>query len=137
NTDHVRTIVDSGLDTMRVSLFSAQEDNYNRYYRPRNYSLTDVERSIAYSVEQGVYVSLNLLAFPGFTDRKTEIEALLGLIHRTGLQKVQLRNLNIDCDYFYETLELEKEPSLGMEVLIHRLEENGVVVGNYSRPKNI
>lgn len=135
NTESIRTIVDSGLDTMRVSLFSAKEDHYNRYYRPRNYTLADVERSIAYGVEHGVYVSLNLLAFPGFTDREDEIKALLDFIQRTGLQKVQIRNLNIDCEYFYDALGFSKENSLGMEVLLENLEANGVAVGNYSRPK--
>ena len=135
NLDHIRTIVDSGLDTMRVSLFSAKEEHYQRYYRPRNYTLADVERSIAYGVDHGVYVSLNLLAFPGFTDREEEIAALLELIRRTGLQKVQIRNLNIDCDYFYDALDFSKESSLGMDVLIQTLENNGIAVGNYSRPK--
>ena len=135
NLDHIRTIVDSGLDTMRVSLFSAKEEHYQRYYRPRNYTLADVERSIAYGVDHGVYVSLNLLAFPGFTDREEEIAALLELSRRRGLQKVQIRNLNIDCDYFYDALDFSKESSLGMDVLIQTLENNGIAVGNYSRPK--
>ena len=117
------------------AFFSAKEEHYQRYYRPRNYTLADVERSIAYGVDHGVYVSLNLLAFPGFTDREEEIAALLELIRRTGLQKVQIRNLNIDCDYFYDALDFSKESSLGMDVLIQTLENNGIAVGNYSRPK--
>lgn len=136
HTDCIRKIVDAGIDTLRVSIFSAIPEHYDRYYRPRNYSLADVEASIRYGVEHGVYVSLNLLAFPGFTDRKEEIDALCALIDRTGLQKVQIRNLNIDCDYFYEQCHFEKEKSEGMDQLIAAFHRVGVAVGNYSRPKD-
>ena len=135
NTECIHKIVDAGIDTLRVSIFSAIPNHYNAYYRPRNYELKDVERSIRYAVENGVYVSLNLLAFPGFTDREEEIEALCTLIDRTGLQKVQIRNLNIDCDYFYDQLGFIKEKSCGMSALISAFHKCGVAVGNYSRPK--
>ena len=131
----IQRIVDSGLDTMRVSLFSAIPEHYAAYYRPKAYTLADVKNSILYSVEKQVYVSLNLLVFPGYTDREEEIEALLNFIEETGLQKVQLRNLNIDCEYFYDSLNLEPEKSLGLEELIKRLRQSGVEVGNYSTPK--
>lgn len=135
HTECIRKIVDAGVDTLRVSIFSAIPDHYNRYYRPKNYTFSDVEASIKYAVENGVYVSLNLLAFPGFTDRQEEIEALCALIDRTGLQKVQIRNLNIDCDYFYTECGFDKKESCGMESLIDAFHRCGAVVGNYSRPK--
>ena len=135
HTDCIRKIVDAGIDTLRVSLFSAIPEHYNRYYRPKNYTFDDVEASVKYAVENGVYVSLNLLAFPGFTDRKEEIDAICALIGRTGLQKVQIRNLNIDCDYFYTECGFQKEKSCGMESLIRAIRQCGAVVGNYSRPK--
>ncbi|MDO4542445.1 MAG: radical SAM protein, partial [Bacillota bacterium] len=134
NTASIRQIVDSGLDTMRVSLFSAIPDHYQAYYRPKGYELEDVANSIKYSVNKGVYVSLNLLTFPGYTDREEEIDALLDFIDETGLQKVQLRNLNIDCEYFYDSMNIEKAPSLGVDELIKAFKENGVEVGNYTTP---
>lgn len=136
HTGCIREIVDAGLDSMRVSIFSAIPDHYQAYYRPKAYSLADVENSILYGVENGVDVSLNLLTFPGFTDREEEIHALTRLIKRTGLKKVQLRNLNIDCEYFYSSMEMEKTPSLGIPALIDALEKTGVTVGSYTVPKN-
>ncbi|MEG2658677.1 MAG: radical SAM protein [Clostridiales bacterium] len=135
HTGCIEQIVDSGIDTLRVSIFSAISEHYNAYYRPKAYTLKDVEASVKYAVESGVYVSLNLLSFPGFTDREDEVEALLGFINRTQLQKVQIRNLNIDCDYFYEALAMEKTKSLGMEKLLRILRKEGIDVGNYSTPK--
>lgn len=131
---HLQKIVDGGIDTLRVSLFSAIPDHYNAYYRPKNYTLANVEQAVDYAVAHGVYVSLNLLAFPGFTDRDEEIEALCAFISRTGLQKVQIRNLNIDADYFYGQCGFTPEKSCGMEALIESFENCGVVIGNYSRP---
>ena len=135
HTERIRAVVDAGIDTLRVSLFSAIAEHNDAYYRPVGYTLKDVENSIAYAVSRGVYVSLNLLAFPGFTDREEEIEALLALIERTGLHKVQLRNLNIDSDYFYEQCGFSPQKSLGTDALIAALRQSGVAVGNYSRPQ--
>ncbi len=132
----IKKIVDSGLDAMRVSILSAVEPNYAAYYRTSQYSLVDVEKSIQYGVEKGIAVSLNLLALPGFTDRESEIDALLRLIRRTGLQMVQIRNLNIDSDFFYRSMGIAQEKSLGMDTLISVLMKENVAIGNYSRPKS-
>lgn len=135
HTDSIKMVVDGGIDTLRVSLFSAIPDHYNAYYRPKNYGLSDVAAAVEYAVKNGVYVSLNLLAFPGFTDREEEIRALCDFIGDTGLQKVQVRNLNIDSDYFYEQCGFQPEASLGMETLLDAFHNIGVAVGNYSRSK--
>lgn len=132
----MKEIVDSGLDSMRVSIISALEPHYNAYYRPVHYSFKDVENSIAYGVEHGVDVSLNLLALPGFTDRENEIEALLGLVRRTGLQMVQIRNLNIDTEFFYHSMHMQPDKSLGMAALISALVKEKVRVGNYTHTPN-
>ena len=132
STADIRRIVDAGLDTMRVSIISATEAHYNAYYRPRGYSLADVEASLAYAVERGVYVSLNLLTLPGFNDREREIENLRALLRRTGTQKVQIRNLNIDEDWFYREMQVERAESPGVPALIAALKADGVAVGNYT-----
>ena len=72
-----RALYDAGLDSIRVSLNSAVADLYEAYYRPERYGWSDVEASIALSRERGAYLALNLLTFPGVTDREGEVEALL------------------------------------------------------------
>lgn len=86
----------AGLDALRVSIISANQEIYQAYHRPVSYSLAEVRESIHRAVSHGVYVSLNLLCFPGLNDRKEEIEALVNLVKETGISMIQLRNLNLD-----------------------------------------
>ena len=64
-TDHIRGIVDAGLNLMRVSTISALDDHYNAYYKPRGYTLANVEKSLSYAADKGVYTSINYLDFSG------------------------------------------------------------------------
>lgn len=134
-TAGVEEICRAGLDAIRVSLISAREEPYHAYYRPSNYSLNDVRRSIKKAAELGVYTSLNLLVFPGLTDRAGELAALQELIRETGVKLVQMRNLNIDPDYLFEKISPGGGDILGVPALIQALEETpGLAVGSFSKP---
>ncbi len=98
--DAVEQLAEAGLTSLRVSLNSARPDVYTRYYRPVGYSFEDVRASIVAARRKGVFVSLNLLYFPGITDTEEELEALAGLVASTGVSFIQLRNLNIDPEYY-------------------------------------
>lgn len=133
----IKKIVDAGLDTMRVSLISPREDIYNSYYRPKGYSLKDVSSSLRYAAEKGVYTSLNLLTFPGVTDREEEVEALLQFVEENQVKLIQIRNLNIDPDVYLKAVPPAKGEVLGitqfLEIIKAELPE--VQIGNYSKPK--
>jgi len=98
--DVVRALCDAGLDALRASLNSPRPAVYAAYYRPRGYDFADVEASLAAVVRAGGHASINLLCFPGVTDTEPELAALSGLIARTGLQLIQLRNLNVDPELY-------------------------------------
>jgi pyruvate-formate lyase-activating enzyme len=100
----VRELCDAGLDAIRASLNSPRPKVYAAYYNPRGYSFDDVEESIATVVRAGGHASINLLCFPGVTDTEGEFDALCGLIDRTGLHRIQLRNLNLDPDLYRRAL---------------------------------
>ncbi len=100
----VGELVDSGLDSIRVSLNSLSEEAYNAYYRPKGYSLGDVIDTVRTCRRRGVHVSLNLLYFPGFTDTPSEIEVLAAFIAKEGVDLVQMRNLNIDPELCIRSL---------------------------------
>lgn len=89
-------LLDAGLDAIRVSLNSAVEDLYAAYYKPVGYQLTDVEESIEVARHRGAYIALNLLLFPGVTDRSGEVQALQRLVCRHRIDQVQTRSLCID-----------------------------------------
>ncbi|MDR0270210.1 radical SAM protein [Paenibacillus sp.] len=133
-TDFIRGIVDAGLDLMRVSTISALDDHYNAYYKPRKYTLANVEKSLKYASDQGVYTSINYLIFPGVTDREEEIEAMVEFVRRTGLKLIQMRNLNIDPESYLELIPPAKGEILGMKQMIEIFQEElpDVVIGSYT-----
>lgn len=133
-TDHIRGIVDAGLDLMRVSTISALDEHYNAYYRPRAYTLQNVEKSLRYASEQGVYTSINYLVFPGVTDREEEVEAMVEFARRTNLRLIQMRNLNIDPESYLELIPKAQGQLLGMKQTIEIFQQElpDVVIGSYT-----
>ncbi|WP_040950568.1 radical SAM protein [Gorillibacterium massiliense] len=133
-TDHIRGIVDAGLQLMRVSTISALDDHYNAYYRPRRYTLQNVEKSTRYAADKGVVTSINYLIFPGVTDREEEIEAMIGFIRRTGVKLIQMRNLNIDPESYLKLIPPAKGEIIGMKQMIdiYREELPDVAIGSYT-----
>lgn len=131
----VKAMCDAGLDAMRVTLFSCGEENYTNYHRPRNYALADVERSINYAGDRNLRVSLNLLTFPGFTDREDEIEQLLEFVNHNQVHAIQFRNLNIDPDFLFGHFPGGGE-ALGITSMIHILQQEApqVKLTSYTHP---
>jgi len=133
-TDHIRGIVDAGLNLIRVSTISALDDHYNAYYKPRAYTLQNVEKSLRYAVDHGVYSSINYLVFPGVTDREEELEAMIGFARRTGLHLIQMRNLNIDPERYLALIPKPKGEILGMKQAMEILKEElpDVTIGSFT-----
>jgi pyruvate-formate lyase-activating enzyme len=100
----VAALVDAGLDSIRVSVNSLRAPLYDAYYRPRGYSFADVVESARVCKGKGVFVSLNLLYFPGVTDTVEELAALEAYLGETGADLIQMRNLNIDPDVYIRSL---------------------------------
>jgi pyruvate-formate lyase-activating enzyme len=107
--EQVERLADAGLDSIRVSLNSVQEVYYNRYYRPNNYSFSDVARSIDIMKEAHRFVSLNYFILPGFTDSPQEYEALCLFLRRHRPDFMQLRNLNMDPEWYLRSLVFPKD----------------------------
>jgi len=103
--DRVKLLAEAGLDSIRVSLNSAQAEYYHRYYRPKNYQFSDVLRSIDVMKKAGRFVSLNYFILPGFTDSAAELTALATMIDRHRPDFIQLRNLNIDPQWYLKSLD--------------------------------
>ncbi|MBQ1249364.1 MAG: radical SAM protein, partial [Selenomonadales bacterium] len=89
----------------------------------------------AYAKEHGVYVSLNLLLFPGLNDRPEEIDGWRDFLRETGIDMIQLRNLNIDPDYFLPKMPAEKAKPIGVKGFLKFLAEEfpDIRVGSFSR----
>jgi pyruvate-formate lyase-activating enzyme len=102
--DKVPQLCEAGLDSIRVTLNSASSRLFFRYHRPRGYTLKEATDSLIRAKEKGKYTSVNLLVFPGVTDRASELERLIKLIKKTQLDLVQMRNLNIDPDLYLKEM---------------------------------
>lgn len=132
-TEGIKKIVDAGLDTMRVSIISAVPESYDAYYRS-NYQLDNVKESIEYALDKGIYVSLNMLYFPGFNDRQTELAAWKEFFRELPVQMIQVRNLNIDPDAFMDIMPEPKGDFLGTRTFLQELQQAfpELVIGSFS-----
>lgn len=112
----VTRLIEAGLDSIRVSINSAQPHYHQRYYRPIDFSLTEVRQSIRLMKEAGRFVSLNYFILPGFTDDPAEFAALCELIESERPDFIQLRNLNMDMDWYLAELDFKPTgPALGIQ----------------------
>ena len=103
---------------MRISINSFQDKFYNAYYRPKGYALSDVLKSIKTSKKSGLYVSLNLLVFPGLTDTPKEVEHLIKFLECGYIDLVQMRNLNIDNQFYLDAIPVIKEKGIGIQRML-------------------
>lgn len=133
-TEGIRKLCDAGLDSIRVTMFSPLQEDYNYYHRPQNYRFSNVLKSIHYASDHQVKVSINLLTYPGFTDRPEQVEPLLKLIHKTKIDMIQLRNLNIDPKYMLPLKTVSEPLGIPQFIKVIKQEAPGITVGSYSRP---
>lgn len=137
--DALARLLEAGLDACRISLNSASADLYAAYYRPVGYRFSDVVRSMKLAKESGAYLALNLLTFPGITDRELEVERLCQLVAEVGVDQVQMRPLAIDPDVYMAVSRGRGgggQP-VGVRALCDRLKRArpGLLVGNFARAK--
>lgn len=112
----IKRLSAAGLDSLRVSLNSAQLSYHTGYYRPQNFSLPDVLESIQVMKESGGFVSLNYFILPGVTDSVEEYTALRHLLHTYKPDRIQLRNLNMDPEWYLRCIKFHtSSPSMGMK----------------------
>ncbi len=132
-TNGVKRIIDAGLDSLRVSIISARPESYQAYYRGR-YSFDDVKASIAYALDRSVYVSLNLLYFPGFNDRQEEIASWQAFLRELPVPMIQIRNLNLDPDVFLARMPKASSETVGTRTFLQSLMDSrpGLVIGSFS-----
>ncbi len=108
--ESVSKLARSGLNSVRVSLNSTDPDLYHSYYRPVNYSFDQVKGFIQEARDHKLFVSLNLLYFPGITDTESQIGSITDFIQDLKIDFIQMRNLNLDPDIY---LALVRDKDLG------------------------
>jgi pyruvate-formate lyase-activating enzyme len=100
----LQQVIDAGLDSIRISMNSVRENCYQAYFRPKGYGFSDVLKSIELAVGNGLFVAINYLNCPGFTDTPPEIEALRRFLKPYPIHMIQWRNLNFDPLRYYKIM---------------------------------
>jgi pyruvate-formate lyase-activating enzyme len=135
--DRIRAMRDAGLDSIRVSMNSADRDRYNQYYRPRGYRFDDVMESVRVSKKIGLFTSLNYLVFPGYTDREDEVGKLMKLVAKTKVDLIQMRNFSIDPSLYLRSVSRPEGKAIGVRKLIRMLKTEfpKLKIGYFNLPK--
>ena len=118
--DAIDRLAAAGINSLRVSLNSAQEQLYDAYYRQRGYTFGDVVEALRRAKRAGLFTMLNYLVFPGVSDRREEVEALKALVGEIGVDLVQMRNLSLDPTLYLDTLGVEGR-GIGMIALLREV----------------
>ncbi|MDY0292097.1 MAG: radical SAM protein [Desulfuromonadaceae bacterium] len=133
----VKELAAAGLDSIRISLNSVREPTYNAYYRPNAYRFADVLESVRCAKEHGLFVMFNYLVFPGITDQREELEALIEVIDECGVDMLQLRNLAIDPCLYLHAMPPARD-CMGMAQMFTEIKERipRIQYGYFNRTKN-
>jgi len=134
----VKRLCEAGLDSIRVSLNSAQELFYNNYYKPQHYSFSDIIETLKIIRKFGRWSSINYFIFPGFTDNLEETRVLYSLIKDVKLNMIQTRNLNIDPEMYIKEMgcDTNKEKRTGLVCWLSSLRNKfpWVKIGYFNPP---
>ncbi len=121
----IEKLAKAGLDSLRVSINSLQPSLYRAYYRPKNYDFVDVIESIKRMKGAGGFVSLNYFILPGVTDSIQEFEALSDLLQECSPDLIQLRNLNMDPEWYLDSIQFSKNnKAMGITNWFNLLQKN-------------
>jgi pyruvate-formate lyase-activating enzyme len=131
----LRRLVEAGLNSIRISIFSLDDGRFRAYYRPLGYGLEQVHECADIVAGAGGQVTINLLTFPGITDSPDEIERIVDFVGRHGVRQIQLRSLNVDPHWLLSRIP-EPTEGIGMTEFVAVLQRRcpGLQLGNFTRP---
>jgi MoaA/NifB/PqqE/SkfB family radical SAM enzyme len=136
----LKRLFDVGLDSIRVSMNSAQKAYYTMYYKPKRYNFDNVADSIDIAKTKNRFVSVNYLTLPGFSDSKGEFAAFEDFIRKHKIDMVQFRNLNIDPLYYFKSIGFSAKTSdlIGIKSVITLLKREipSLMIGYFNPAKS-
>ncbi len=132
----LRRLIEAGLNSCRISVFSFREELLRAYYRPRGYGLAEVLACARVARELGCQLTINLLTFPGVTDLPDEAALTIRRLGELDVQQLQLRSLNVDPSWLLSRLPASTARPLGLRKFVERVrvELPGLKLGNFTRP---
>ena len=135
----LQQVINAGLDSIRISMNSVREDCYHAYFRPQGYGFSDVLKSIDLALGSGLFVAVNYLNCPGFTDSPSEIKALRRFLKPYPIHMIQWRNLNFDPLRYFEIMNgvAQNDAPIGMQNLLEQIRQEfpHLKFGYFNPPK--
>jgi pyruvate-formate lyase-activating enzyme len=135
----LQQVIDAGLDSIRISMNSVRPECYQAYFRPKGYGFSEVLESVDLALNSGLFVAVNYLNCPGFTDTPREIEALKKFLKSHPINMIQWRNLNFDPLRYFKIMQgvAAKDAPIGMHNLLEliRREFPDLKFGYFNPPK--
>jgi pyruvate-formate lyase-activating enzyme len=120
----VKKLCAAGLDSIRVSLNSCRPEYYRAYFRPRGYRFEALAQSLQVVKAHGGVTSINYFILPGFTDLEVEWKALCRFLNEAPVDLIQMRNLNIDPQWYLKSLNVPgKQKAMGILEWMRRLKD--------------
>ena len=120
----VERLTKAGLDSIRVSINSARKGCHTLYYRPEGFSFKNVLESILVMKKANKHISLNYFILPGFTDDPAEYNAFCDLVDLYRPDLIQLRNLNMDPDWYFDVVQHPaKEQPMGIQNWLNKIKK--------------
>jgi len=135
----VEELFKAGLNSIRVSINSAQEKWYSLYFRPVNFTQADVIESLIIARRFNGWSSINYFVMPGITDTTEEYNALKRIIETARINMIQWRNFNIDPDWLFNRIEFDGQGKpLGIKHIMEQIREEypWVYFGYFNPPQN-
>lgn len=135
----LQKVIDAGLDSIRISMNSVRENCYHAYFRPKGYGFSDVLKCIELALGSGLFVAVNYLNCPGFTDTPAEMEALRRLLGQYAIHMIQWRNLNFDPLRYFRIMSdvAANGAPIGMKSLLEQIRQEfpNLKFGYFNPPK--
>jgi hypothetical protein len=118
---------------------SVREDCYQAYFRPKGYRFSDVLKSIDLALESDIFVAINYLNCPGFSDTPQELKSLHRFLKQHRIHMIQWRNLNFDPLRYFKIMDgvAQNGRPIGMQRLLEdiRKEFPNLKHGYFNPPK--
>jgi len=135
----LKSLLDAGLDSIRISMNSVRQEYYDAYFRPQGYGFTDVLATIEIARARKKFVAINNLNCPGFSDNPGEADALAGFLQKLPIDMIQWRNLNFDPVRYWKKMDAVASPGepMGMEILLQQIQAQfpNLKFGYFNPPK--
>ena len=135
----LKLLIEAGLDSIRISINSVREDCYHAYFRPKGYRFADVLKSVDLALQNGLFVSVNYLNCPGFTDTPQEVSAFHRFLKQYPIHMIQWRNLNFDPLRYFKIMNAVASSGkpMGMKNLLQQVRKEfpHLKFGYFNPPK--